>query len=127
MSTGEVAWVREDGLGSAVAMEMVDLPPADQSGSIASFITSTTNEGNPLKLALMRLRLQASLLKVRQKNFLKFSFLNVDTMTPSRSSLKIFKTGAYPISLSLKTNSYATNSTSGNSSSLLQQPEKYVD
>jgi hypothetical protein len=55
--------VREDGLGSAVAMEAVDLPPADQSGSIANFITSTMNEGNPLKLALMRLRLQFSLAK----------------------------------------------------------------
>ena len=56
--------MREDGLGSAVAVEAIDLPPADQSGSIANFITSTMNEGNPLKLALMRLRLQFSLAKV---------------------------------------------------------------
>ena len=57
--------MREDGLGSVVAMEAVDLPPADQSGSIANFITSTKYEGNPLKLALLRLRLQFSLAKVR--------------------------------------------------------------
>ena len=57
--------MREDGLGSVVAMEAVDLPPADQSGSIANFITSTKYEGNPLKLALLRLRLQFSLVKVR--------------------------------------------------------------
>ena len=58
--------MREDGLGSVVAMEAVDLPPADQSGSIANFIMSTKDEGNPLKLALMRLQLQLSLAKVRE-------------------------------------------------------------
>ena len=64
--TGDVQWVREDGLGAVVAMEPVDLPPVDQSGSIANFITSTKDEGNPLKLALMRLQLQFSLTKVRK-------------------------------------------------------------
>ena len=64
LTPGEVAWVREDGLGSVVSMEAVDLPPADQSGSIANFIEATINEGNPLKLALMRLQLQFSLAKV---------------------------------------------------------------
>ena len=73
--------MREDGLGSAVAIEAVDLPPADQSGSIANFITSTMNEGNPLKLALMRLRLQFSLAKVSIRNFSpqKYRVLYFDT------------------------------------------------
>lgn len=66
--TEEIKWVREDGLGAVVAMEAVDLPPADQSGSIANFIELTKDERNPLKLALMRLQLQLSLAKVRKNN-----------------------------------------------------------
>ena len=60
--------MREEGLGAVVAVEAIDLPPADQSGSITNFITSTKNEGNPLKLGLMRLQLQLSLAKVRFQN-----------------------------------------------------------
>lgn len=58
--------MREDGLGSIVAMETIDLPPADQSGYITNFITMTKDEGNPLTLALMRLQLQLSLAKVNK-------------------------------------------------------------
>lgn len=72
---GEIRWVREDGLGAVVAMEAVDLPPADQSGSIANFIELTKDERNPLKLALMRLQLQYSLAKVRKIMSLKFGGL----------------------------------------------------
>ena len=72
LSQGMCDGFGEDGLGSVVAMEVVDLPPADQSGSIANFITSTKDEANPLTLALMRLQLQITLAKVRKpkKSFL---------------------------------------------------------
>ena len=91
-------------MGSVVAIEAVDLPPADQSGSIANFITATMNEGNPLKLALMRLRLQFSLAKVSIKNFCPLKN-TVSYILTLRSSLKIFRTGVYPICFSLKTTS----------------------
>ena len=56
-------WVMENGLGTARAVEFLDLP-ADQSVMVESFLDRTRAERNPLKLAFLRWKLQVQLLKV---------------------------------------------------------------
>ena len=61
LNAGRVTWQREEALASIKAVEMVDLPAADQSESTESFIEFSLHETNPLKLLSRRLRLQAGL------------------------------------------------------------------
>ena len=63
-SSDGVIWAREDALGAAVAVEMLDLP-AGQSEKIESFVEMTKFEANPLKVAALRAQLQFTLAKVR--------------------------------------------------------------
>ena len=58
-----IAWQREEALATIVALEMLDLP-AGQSESTENFVTLTKSEGNPLKLAMLRLQIQVMLAKV---------------------------------------------------------------
>ena len=59
-----IAWQREEALATIVALEMLDLP-AGQSESTENFVTLTKSEGNPLKLAMLRLQIQVMLAKVQ--------------------------------------------------------------
>ena len=61
-----IAWQREEALATIVALEMLDLP-AGQSESTENFVTLTKSEGNPLKLAMLRLQIQVMLAKVHTR------------------------------------------------------------
>ena len=58
-----IAWQREEALATIVDLEMLDLP-AGQSESTENFVTLTKSEGNPLRLAMLRLQIQVMLAKV---------------------------------------------------------------
>ena len=86
--SGSVQWTREESLGAVVATVMVDLPVSDQSDSIENFIMTTMDEGNPLKLGLMRLQLQFSLVKVRREKIINYCIaLTVHTITAGHQSI----------------------------------------
>ena len=56
-------WVREEGLGTVTTLQFMDMP-ADQPAMVESFLEQTRAEVNPIKLAFLRWKLQAQLLKV---------------------------------------------------------------
>jgi len=61
--SGHIVWQRDEALATIIEMEMLDLP-AGQSESTENFVTMTKSEGNPLKLAILRLQIQVTLAKV---------------------------------------------------------------
>lgn len=59
--SGDLIWVREEGLASIVAVAMVDLPSAQL--ATEEFLSLLEDESNPVLLGIKRLTLQVTLAK----------------------------------------------------------------
>ena len=60
---GHVTWQREEALATITTLQMLDLP-AGESEITESFVSLSQSEGNPIKVVIKRLQLQAMLAKV---------------------------------------------------------------